>query len=401
MSLAQASPVSLKALVVDDDPLLLALLEAFMESRGYAVQGARNGEEALARLEAGGFDVVVTDWHMPRMDGLALCRAIRARPADNYVYCVMLTASVEEDALVAAMEAGVDDFVTKPLRPAELGARLRAAERVLALQSGLANRNRELSEAYGQLSRDLELARGLQQGQLPPPQAFGRVRLEGMFEPSSFVGGDLYAYFAPSARFLAFYLADISGHGVAAAMMAVAAQHQLGEATQQVVLGAAGGDRPRDIATRVVGEFNRRFLRLGESGLYLTLVFGLLDLEAGAAALVHAGHPPALFAAAGRTRFEPVGESGLPIGIVEQADWDATEVPLQPGARLVLYSDGITECRDGVRGEEYGQERLRQLLHDSHAHGAAGACATAREALRGWRGGAFEDDVTLLALEVR
>jgi phosphoserine phosphatase RsbU/P len=397
---AQVSAAPLQALVVDDDPTLQALLTAFLESHGYAVACCGDGQEALGRLDEGGFNLVVTDWHMPRMDGLALCRAIRARASDSYVYCVMLTAAVDEDALVAAMEAGVDDFVTKPLRPAELGARLRAAERVLALEASMAARNRELSEAYAQLSRDLELARSLQQGLLPAPRTFGRVLVEGMFEPSSFVGGDLYAYFQPSPGLLAFYLADISGHGVAAAMLAVAAQNQLEEVTRQVVGAAAAGVPARRLAPEVVGRFNRRFVRTSDDGLYLTAVFGLLELDTGVAALVHAGHPPALYAAGPQGNYAPVGQPGLPVGILEQADWEACEVQLQPGARLVLYSDGITEC-SGAGGEAFGEERLRQLLQAAQAQGAAGACTAAREALRRWRSGGFEDDVTLLALEVR
>ncbi|HEY1231276.1 MAG TPA: response regulator, partial [Ramlibacter sp.] len=195
-----------RALLVDDDPLLLALLSAFLASRGYTVAEAADGEQALQQLAQGGFNLVVTDRHMPRMDGLDLCRAIRARGDRNYVYCIMLTASGDEQALQVAMEAGVDDFLAKPLRPADLGARLRAAERVLALEAGLAARNQELSQAYAQLSRDLDLARALQRGQLPPPQAFGSLRFEGWFEASSYVGGDLYDYFALGDRLLAFYL---------------------------------------------------------------------------------------------------------------------------------------------------------------------------------------------------
>src|SRR6476661_1374213 len=265
-----------RALLVDDDPLLLALLAAFLGARGYAVEEAADGEEALQRLAKGGFNLVVTDRHMPRMDGLALCRAIRARQDAQYVYCIMLTASGDEQALQVAMEAGVDDFLAKPLRPADLGARLRAAERVLALEAGLAARNQELSQAYAQLSRDLELARALQRAQLPAPQSFGGLHFEGWFEASSFVGGDLYDYFPLGDRLVAFYLADISGHGVAAAMMAVAAQHQLRAAAQQVVRSIAPDAGLGDAVLEILGRYNTRFLETSETGLYLTLVFGLV-----------------------------------------------------------------------------------------------------------------------------
>lgn len=388
------------ALLVDDDPMLLALLAAFLESRGYAVAQAADGQEALARLDQGHFNLVVTDRHMPRMDGLALCRAIRGRAADSYVYCIMLTASFDEQSLVAAMEAGVDDFLAKPLRPAELGARLRAAERVLALEAQMATRNRELSHAYAQLSRDLELARALQISQLPPPGDLGLLRIDGMFEASSYVGGDLYDWFGLSERLLAFYLADVSGHGVAAAMMAVNVRAQLKAVSQQVASVVPPDASLGGMAASVVGAFNRRFLQMNETGLFLTLVYGLVDRVSGHAALVHAGHPPALHAGPGEPGFEPLGEGSLPVGILEDAEYEARVLSLSPGSRLVLYSDGITDCTNAA-GEAFGDLRLRQLLERERHSALDATCASVREALRGWRTGSFEDDVTLLVLQSR
>lgn len=396
----QAQP-PVRALVVDDDPLILALLNAFLRSRGYEVETCEDGEAALERLRRGGVNLVVTDRHMPRMDGLDLCRAMRGLPGDGYIYCIMLTASVEEKSLVDAMEAGVDDFLGKPLRLGELGGRLHAAERMLSLHAGLASRNRQLADAYGQLSRELELARVLQTGQLPPPGSFGPVRFEWMFEASGFVGGDIFDFFPLGERHLCFYLADVSGHGVAAAMIAFHAQHQLRASAQQLAAALA---RPapalRSIAVGVVTEFNRRLLQMNDHGLYLTMAFGLLDLRDRKAALVHAGHPPSLLASAAGAPFEPVGEPGVPVGILQEPEYEASLVALPPGARLALYSDGITDCRD-ARDGAFGEDQLRRLLRDEGEAPLAQSCERLQSALRAWRGGEFEDDVTLLALEVR
>jgi sigma-B regulation protein RsbU (phosphoserine phosphatase) len=395
---AGVTGTSLKALLVDDDPILLALLTAFMESRGCQVQQAADGRDALDRLAGGGFNLVITDRNMPRMDGLALCRALRAQPSGSYVYCIMLTASDDEASLVAAMEAGVDDFLAKPLRPMELGARLRAAERVLALEAGLAARNRQLAEAYAQLSRDLELARTVQVGQLPAPQDIGGVRFQGLFEASSFVGGDLFDYFAVGGR-VAFYLADISGHGVAAAMMAVNAGHHLRAATQKVLAGAAGADDLPALAAAVVAEANARFLEMNESDLYVTLVYGLVEPASGRAALVQAGHPEPLLAVPGAAGFTPLGVRNLPIGILPDAVYEPVAFEFPAGSRLVLYSDGITDCQGA--GGAFGEARLRELMALHRDASAAGACAAVDDALRRWRGGSFDDDVALLVVEPR
>jgi sigma-B regulation protein RsbU (phosphoserine phosphatase) len=393
--------VTIRALVVDDDPLIRSVLGVFLGARGYGVEHCADGASALARVQAGGVNLVLTDRNMPGMDGLALSRAIRALPTQAYVYCVMLTASGEEQSLVDAMEAGVDDFIAKPLRLAELGARLHAAERVLFLEAGLAARNRELALAYGQLSHDLELARVLQLGQLPPRGAHGRVRFDWMFEASGYVGGDVFDFFALGARHLCFYLADVSGHGVAAAMIAFHAQHQLRASSEQLAAALArpNADVAR-IAVAVAEEFNRRFLEMRETSLYLTMAFGLIDVEQGHAALIHAGHPPSLHAAAGQEDYEEVGEGGVPVGILPDPGYRASCIALQPGARLVLYSDGITDCRNPA-GEPFAANRLRALLQEQRQAPLAASGERLKAQVRAWRGeGAFEDDVTLLALEV-
>ncbi len=393
--------LAIRALVVDDDPLILGLLRAFLTARGYLVEQSEDGEDALARVRQGGFHLVITDRNMPRMDGLALCRAIRASPGESYIYCIMLTSMREESSLVAAMEAGVDDFLAKPLRLPELGARLHAAERMLSLEAGLAARNRELAQAYGQVSRELELARVLQLGQLPPPGAFGSVRFDWEFEASGFVGGDIFDYFALDERFLCVYLADVSGHGVAAAMMAFNAQHQLRAMSQQMAPALLRHGGLAEAAVAIVSEYNQRFLQMKETSLYLTMLFALVDTRAGQAALVQAGHPPPLYAAPGAAEFTPVGEGGVPIGILPEPGYEATLVPFGPGTRLVIYSDGITDCA-AADGAIFGLQRLQQALSPrAGATTLAHAGQRLHAALRSWRGeGPFEDDITFLGVEV-
>ncbi|MEJ7928851.1 SpoIIE family protein phosphatase [Ramlibacter sp. AN1015] len=396
---AEVPPI--RALLVDDDPALLMLLSAFLEARGYHVDQAENGRLALEKLTSLRHRLVITDRSMPDMDGIALCRTIRAQPLGGYTYCIMLTSSGDEQTLVEAMEAGADDFLAKPVRVPQLGARLRAAERVLALESSLAERNRELHAAYEQLSRELELARALQLSLLPAPAQFAGLQFDWLFQASSFVGGDTFDYFPLGEQVCGFYLVDVAGHGVAAAMMAFNAHHHLRTLSQQIAapMLREGGD-VRQVAAAVVAEYNRAFIEgATDPGHYLTMLFGIADRRAGVCAMVQAGHPPPLLSRAGEHAFRPSGAGGLPVGILPDASFDADLFALGPGDRIVLYSDGITDCRN-ARGEAFGEDRLGLLLAQQRAAPLAHTGGALRQALQSWHGPAPDDDVTLLIFDV-
>jgi diguanylate cyclase (GGDEF)-like protein len=136
----------MKVLVADDDPGSLMVARAAVERSGHDCLTAADGDEAWALYLEHQPDVVVTDWMMPGLDGLALCRAIRAREADLYTYIVMLTSQGSRDDVLAGLEAGADDYVTKPLDPFVLHARLLVALRITTLHADLAHYRRVLSQ---------------------------------------------------------------------------------------------------------------------------------------------------------------------------------------------------------------------------------------------------------------
>ncbi|UZX02271.1 diguanylate cyclase [Arthrobacter sp. CDRTa11] len=136
----------MKVLVADDDPGSLMVARAAVERSGHDCLAAADGDEAWKLYLQHQPDVVVTDWMMPGMDGLALCRAIRAREADLYTYIVMLTSQGSRDDVLAGLEAGADDYVTKPLDPFVLHARLLVALRVTTLHADLAHYRKVLSQ---------------------------------------------------------------------------------------------------------------------------------------------------------------------------------------------------------------------------------------------------------------
>ena len=130
-------PEAPTVLIVDDDDLVLARLQELVTAAGYAVRTAGTGEEALKLLEKSAASIVITDLSMPDMNGLDLCRRIRAHVWPGYVYIVLLTVRNEEKDILAGLDAGADDYLSKRTSAAQFTARLRTAKRVLALEYSL------------------------------------------------------------------------------------------------------------------------------------------------------------------------------------------------------------------------------------------------------------------------
>lgn len=124
-------------LVVEDNQLLRKIMEELIANVGFPVTTVAGGAEALARLEREYFPIVVTDWMLPGVDGLELCRTIRRRDAENYTYLILATAQNSREEMVAGLEAGADEYLVKPVNQAELAARLNIARRILALEQNL------------------------------------------------------------------------------------------------------------------------------------------------------------------------------------------------------------------------------------------------------------------------
>lgn len=125
----------MKILIVDDDPISLELLRNALEHEGHDVVSAENAGDALVALEEGDLRFVISDWEMPGVSGLDLCRRIREEAAGGYVYFVLLTSHRGRDAMLEGMEAGADDFLEKPFDPAELRVRVRAGQRIVGLET--------------------------------------------------------------------------------------------------------------------------------------------------------------------------------------------------------------------------------------------------------------------------
>lgn len=124
-------------LLVDDDPFTIRVLSDSLEEMGYSVVTAKNGREALELAGNGDYPLVLSDWVMPEMDGIELCRRIRSSQCPQYTYIILLTSLDARDNIIQGLEAGADEYLVKPVNPAELTVRLKTARRIIDLERSL------------------------------------------------------------------------------------------------------------------------------------------------------------------------------------------------------------------------------------------------------------------------
>ncbi|WP_417523377.1 PP2C family protein-serine/threonine phosphatase [Marinovum sp.] len=360
----------MRILVVDDSGLQRKILSSSLLKQGHDVVVAAGGEEALALCEATPPDVVLSDWMMPGMDGLEFCKRFRAMEREGYGYFILLTSKSEKGAVARGLDNGADDFLTKPVHPDELRARITAGERILQMQRQLSDQNRvisrtldELQGLYDALDNDLIEAKKLQQSLVRERyRRFDTADLSLLLRPSGHVGGDLVGFFPVGKTRLGIFAIDVSGHGISSALMTARLAGYLSATTpdQNVALREAGdGSYVMNPPDEVIERLNRLVLEEMETEHYFTMLLADVDLATGHVQLSQAGHPHPLVQRADGT-VELVGTGGLPVGLIEDAEFDKFELELAKGDRLLLYSDGITECPDAGGGffEEDGLIRL-------------------------------------------
>lgn len=395
-------------LLVDDSASQRRLLARLLKLGGYEVIEAANGAEALDLCTRLVPDLVLSDWMMPEMSGLEFCAAFRKLPRPNYGYFLLLTSNADARAITEGLQAGADDFLTKPVAPQELLARMAAGERILRVEEELRASNTQLRHALAQLSetqaameRDLREARKLQQGLVRERSGvFGAFEISLLLRPAGHIGGDLVGFFPIGEDRLGLYALDVSGHGVTAALLtAQLSVHLSASSDQNIALRGAqdGGDAAGPSA--LAHFFNTMMLEEMNTDTYFTMIYAELNHVTGHVRMIQAGHPhPALQRADGRVTH--LGNGGMPIGVFERPIFDEIEVTLEPGDRLLIASDGITEAATPC-GRQLGCDGLEAVMRTNaflHGHSFLESMAwSVSEYCRGER----QDDMSAVLVEFR
>src|SRR2546423_734470 len=329
-----------RILVADDDATSRKLLTRILTRAGFDCNEAPDGIEALKLLQANPPSLLLLDYDMPGMNGAEVLKQLR-RDGNTMVAqipAIMLTGHGGEESEVLCLEAGADDFVTKPINDAVLRARIDTQLRLRSMRSQLQEQNDELEAWRRNLERDLEAARLTQQSLIPQkPPVLPGWEIAACYRPVIQVGGDIYGWLRMADGRTLFWIADATGHGASAALI-----------TTLTKLLFHHGTTERDTPAAIMQGVNSDFRSIFGARSFMTAMCVALETETGRASVVGAGHPPLLIARKSGP-VELIASTVPPLGLIERPQFVETVVTLAPDETFLLYTDGLFGLGDGKR----------------------------------------------------
>jgi serine phosphatase RsbU (regulator of sigma subunit) len=370
-------------LLVDDAPANIQVANAILKDE-YKVRVATSGAKALELVKGKPApDLILLDVEMPEMDGYEVCRLLKADPETRDIPVIFLTGKTEAEDETRGFSVGAVDYIHKPFSPAVVKARVQTH---LALR----DTREQLAQRLAAIQHELEMARKIQLSILPRevPRIEG-LEVAARYVPMTSVAGDFYDFIPVDEKRFGALVADVSGHGVPAALVASMLKIALAAQTPHA------SDPARVLAglnQALCGKFETHFV---------TAAYLFVDMEKGTIDYAGAGHPPLVLYGKSTGTARAVQENGLFLGMFPHAKYKAVQVSIAPGDRCAVYTDGISEARNPAQ-EEYGTERIQALLEASPDLPSREFADRALEAVSGWtrrsEAEGHDDDITLLVI---
>lgn len=390
-------------LVVDDTIANLQVLAGMLKDRGYKVRPVPSGKLALLAAKRDPPDLILLDINMPEMSGYEVCERLKADDQLNGIPVIFISALTDQLDKVKAFANGGVDYLTKPFQMEELHARVETHLKIRRLQIELEESNARLASANERMSLDLKAAAGIQETFLPRKT----LRIPGtnfawIYRPCDELGGDGLNIIPLGEGKVGVYVLDVSGHGVAAALLAVTVGRLLSPPSEPSSILSRAGDRddPFDLLppAEVAARLNRLFPFDSATHQFTTMIYGILNTVTGEFRYISAGHPGPVHLPHGA---DPVilESQAFPIGVSDQV-YEEHSVHLGRGDRLFLYSDGIPETMNFAQ-KQFGRTHLLESIGQGRSDLLEESVAILLEKVSQWRAPAPpQDDISILAFEL-
>jgi len=371
-------------LVVDDSTTNLQVVHSMLKD-DFRVRVATSGAKALALAKTKPQpDLILLDVMMPEMDGYEVCSILKATPEARDIPVIFLTGRTNADDETRGFEVGAVDYIHKPFSPAVVKARVHTH---LLLREA----REQLARQLFCINSELEMAREIQLSILPQdtPKIRG-LEIAARYIPMSSVAGDFYDFIIVDETHIGILVADVSGHGLPAAligsMLKVALADQAPHACDPARVLAG-------LNHSLCGKFQHHFA---------TAVYVFVDMEKKLLSYAGAGHPPLLLWRTSAGSASEVLKNGLLLGLAPEETYSVMEVPVEPGDKAILYTDGISETTS-PSDQEFGVDLFKGFLESNHGLGAGKFADSLLDELSNWsehpQGQSQEDDITILAID--
>jgi phosphoserine phosphatase RsbU/P len=373
-------------LIVDDAPANLQMVRSILKD-DFKIRVATSGAKALDLVKAEPHpDLILLDVTMPEMDGYQVCGVLKATPESRDIPVIFLTGMTDTDDETKGFEVGAVDYIHKPFSPAVVKARVHTH---LVLREAREQLARQLLD----INNELEMAREIQLSILPHeiPKIEG-LEIAARYIPMSSVAGDFYDFIIVDEKRVGILIADVSGHGLPAALIAsmlkvaLAAQSPHAFDPARVLAG---------LNQSLCGKFNHHFV---------TAAYVFVDMEKNSISYAGAGHPPLLLWRTATGTASEVLENGLLLGLFPHATYSLVEIPLGAGDKAVMYTDGVLETTSPSE-QEFGMDLFKGFLESNHTLNADTFADLLLEELANWsehpKGIGRTDDITLLTINFR
>ena len=328
-------------LVVDDSRTMRLALIRSLNAIGFKnITEASDGRQAINLLQDKPFDLMLLDMEMPEMNGMEVLTAVKADPILSTLPVIVISGAEQTEMAVQCIEAGAEDYLTKPPNPTLLRARVTTSLekkrlgdldhlRLIQLQS----EKERLEKTQRRLDKELKDAALYVRSILPDPVALPNS-IDWHYEPTGELAGDAFGYHHIDDEHMAIYLLDVCGHGVGAALLSVSAINAIRTS------GITGVDF-RDPGA-VLGGLNAAFPMERNNDMYFTIWYGVYHAPTRTLRHASAGHPPALLLHPEHGIAE-VNEPGMITGFMPDTVYQSSSLEVLPGSRLIVICDGTYE----------------------------------------------------------
>ncbi len=376
-----------KVLVVEDHPMSRRILETML-TQSYDVISTASGQEAIDKARLDPPDLILLDIEMPGLNGFETLEILKGGIIEQAVPVIFLTALEDSKSRETGLQAGAVDYITKPYDKQELRIKVKNHLALYEARKEIEIRNKVMA-------REMEMASQLQRSLLPEDfPTCDNVAFSALYKPVSPAGGDFYDVIELGPSRIGFAEVDVSGHGVAAAM--VGAMFKM--AFQSFA-------RTTNSPAELLKVINDQMFGILPDSDFLTVFYGVINLETLELVYTNAGHPRPFLFRPSEGAFQELEIGGPLVGALSGMDYEDGRVQLEIGDRILVFTDGVTETLsdtdDNSLDDFYGVDRLKQMLVNSSNCAMDEILPAILDDLVNFHGSkSFEDDITMFLVHV-